>query len=103
VQALFESLRVEWAAKGIHVGLVAPGYTETEIRSNALGMDGKTRSGESKTVGRVMSAEQAADAILKVAARRKREVILTPGGRLMVWANKLLPVVADRLAAKMVG
>ncbi len=43
VHGLFESLRAEWADTGIHVGLVAPGYTDTDIRYNALGADGSPR------------------------------------------------------------
>ena len=103
VHALFESLRVEWAHKGIHVGLVAPGYTATEIRKSALGADGEPRGEEAMTVGKVMSATGAAEAIIKAAAKRRREVILTPGGKAMVWVNKLSGALADRLAARVIG
>lgn len=103
VHALFESLRVEWADKGIHVGIIAPGYTDTEIREQALGKNGEPRQSTGKTVGDVMSAEDAAEAICKMAALRQREVILTRGGKFMVWLNKLLPAVADRVAASVVG
>ncbi len=103
VQALFESLRVEWADKGIHVGIVAPGYTDTEIREVALGPDGKPRQAAGVTSGDVMSAEDAAAAILDVAARRRREVVLTRAGKTMVWINKLAPRLADRIAARVVG
>ncbi len=100
VHALFESLRVEWADKGIHVGIVAPGYTDTEIRQVALGPDGQPRRAAGHTSGDVMTAEDAASAILRAAAHRKREVVLTRGGNFMVWLNKLAPHLADRVAAK---
>jgi dehydrogenase/reductase SDR family member 7B len=103
VHGLFECLRVEWADKGIHVGIVAPGYTDTEIRQEALGPDGQPRRVAGQTSGDVMSAEDAADAILRTAARRRREVVLTGGGNVMVWLNKLAPRIADRLAARVVG
>ncbi len=103
VHALFESLRVEWAPRGIHVGLVAPGYTATEIRKSALGSDGAPRGEDAMTVGKVMSAAEAAAAIVKAAAKRRREVILTPGGKAMVWINKLSGSLADRLAARVIG
>ena len=102
MHALFESLRVEWAPQGIHVGIVAPGYTDTEIRQQALGADGKPRQKSGFTSGSVMSAEAAGTAILDAAIRRRREVILTPGGKAMVWINKLFPRIADRLAASVV-
>ena len=50
VHALFESLRVEWRDKGIHVGIVAPGYTDTEIREHALNASGAPRGLGGKTV-----------------------------------------------------
>ncbi len=103
VHALFESLRVEWASRGVHVGLVAPGYTETEIRERALGADGLPRRQQGRTVGKVMSAADAAAAIIEAAARRRREVILTPGGKAMVWINKLSGRLADKLAARVIG
>ena len=103
VQALFETLRVEWAPKGIHVGLVAPGYTDTEIRVQALGADGQRRNKAGFAKGDVMTAEDAAEALLKAAAQRKREIVLTAGGKLMVWLNKLAPRCADWAAARVVG
>ena len=103
VHALFESLRCEWAGEGVHVGLVAPGYTDTEIRNHALGANGSQSASPAKPVGQVMQPQEVAQAIIKVAALRKRERILTPGGRLMVWLNKLLPSVADRVAARTVN
>ncbi len=103
VHALFESLRVEWRHKGIHVGIVAPGYTDTEIREQALDAGGAPRGRVGTTVGGMMSAEQAADAIIRAAVTRRREVVLTGGGKAMVWINKLVPRLADRLAAKVIG
>jgi dehydrogenase/reductase SDR family member 7B len=103
IQALFETLRVEWAPKGIHVGLVAPGYTDTEIRVQALGPDGARRNKPGKSTGDVMTADEAAEALLRAAALRKREIVLTTGGKLMVWLNKLAPRCADWAAARVVG
>lgn len=102
VHALFESLRAEWADTGIHVGIVAPGYTDTDIRRVALGPDGVASGEVGHTSGDVMTAEAAAAAILRATARRRREVILTRGGNLMVWLNKLAPHLADRVAARVV-
>ncbi len=103
VHGLFESLRVEWADKGIHVGIVAPGYTDTDIRASALSADGSSHGETGKTVGKVMSASDAAGAIIAAAAKRRREVILTREGRLLVWLDKLLPGLADRIAARVVA
>lgn len=103
VQGLFESLRAEWAGRGVHVGIVCPGFTDTEIRATALGADGKQRSEEGPTTGRVMSAQDAADAILRAVVRRRREVVLTGAGRAIVLLNRLFPALADRVAARVVS
>lgn len=103
VHGLFESLRAELAGRGVHVGIVCPGFTQTEIRETALGADGRQRSEAGPTTGRVMSSEQAADGILRAIVRRRREVVLTPEGKLMVLLNRLLPGLADRVAARAVA
>jgi len=103
LQGLFESLRVEWRPKGVHVGLVCPGYTDTEIRATALGPDGKPTPEAGGTLGTLMSAEAAAAAILRTADRRQRERVLTLGGKLVVWLNRLAPGLVDRVAGRLVG
>lgn len=102
VHGLFESLRAEWRDRGVHVGLVAPGYAQTEIRERALAADGAPRGENGFTTGDVMTADQAAAAIVDCMAKKRRECILTAGGKAMVWLNKLLPSVADRVAARVV-
>ena len=98
VHGLFETLRVEWADTGIHVGLVAPGYVDTNIREKALGEAGTPREKKGFTRGHVMTAEECAEEILTAARRRQRERVLSAGGRFMVALNHLLPGVADRIA-----
>lgn len=103
VHGLFESLRAEWAHRGVHVGIVCPGFTDTEIRETALGADGRQRSEAGPTTGRVMTSEQAAHGIVRAIARRRREVVLTSAGKAMVMLNRLLPGLADRVAARVVA
>jgi hypothetical protein len=50
-----------------------------------------------------MSADRAAESILKAAADRRRETILTRGGKAMVLLNRFFPALADRVSAKVVG
>jgi len=103
LQGLFESLRCELDASGVHLGMVCPGYTETDIRSVALGPDGEPRGGTGVTSGSVMSAEAAADRILGAVSSRRRELVLTPGGRFLVSLNKWAPGWVDRLANHLAG
>ncbi len=103
IQGLFESLRVEYRGSTVHVGLVCPGYTETEIRSTALGADGRPRAEEGMTAGSVMPAADAAAAILEACAKRRRETVLTTGGKFMVALNRFCPALAERIASRVVG
>jgi len=103
LHGLFESLRVELAEQGVFVGILAPGYTDTEIRGTALDASGMPRGERGMTRGDVMSATQVAERILHAVATRRRETVLTIGGRFMVWLNRLLPALADRVAARVVG
>ncbi|MBI2603469.1 MAG: SDR family oxidoreductase [Deltaproteobacteria bacterium] len=107
VQGLFESLRVELQSHGIHVGIISPGYTDTEIRKTALTADGRSADSEKsfveKTAGKVMSAQEAAEQILQATLKKKREVILTSGGKLMVWLNNRMPSLVDKLIGRAVG
>src|SRR5262249_54955945 len=41
VQGLYESLRLELAPAGVHVGVVSPGHVGTALRDRVLGPDGK--------------------------------------------------------------
>ena len=100
VHGLFESLRAEWAGRGVHVGLVAPGYTDTAIRQNALGANGAATESESTTVGRVDSPEHVAEIMLEAVRQRRREVVVGTPGKAVVWLNRLLPGLADRVAAR---
>jgi NAD(P)-dependent dehydrogenase (short-subunit alcohol dehydrogenase family) len=98
LQGLFESVRCELAYSGVHLGMVCPGYTATDIRTVALGPDGQPRNEVGFLSGRVMQPEVAAEEILAAVAARRREIVLTGGGRLLVTLNKMAPGLADRLA-----
>src|SRR5262249_30786777 len=41
IQGLYESLRLELAADGVHVGVLSPGFVDTPLRQRVLGPDGQ--------------------------------------------------------------
>jgi short-subunit dehydrogenase len=90
-----EGLRPELALHGIHVLVVCPGSTESEFRTNLLeykhgyGWDGRS-----------MSAERCAQLIVRAMRARRNEIILTAGGKTLVWLNRLMPRVVDWMMAK---
>ncbi len=97
LQGFLESLRVELWDSGIEVMWVAPGFTASEIRKNALGPQGRGQGESPLPESQLMSAEEVAEHILQALARKRRSLVLTRQGRLTVWLNKWLPSLADRL------
>lgn len=90
VQAFSESLRLEVAPHNIDVIVVCPTRTATEFAESPL----MYRGGQ--TVDRrSMSAEVVANVILNAAARRKREVIISMGGKVLALLNALIPGLVD--------
>ncbi len=93
LQALSDGLRIEEAPHGIFVTVVCPGSTETDFRANEL------RSGTSLVADRprinLMSADRVAELTVKAIAARRREVLLTPFGKVFGTLERLSPRVVD--------
>jgi short-subunit dehydrogenase len=88
-----ESLRPELAREGIHVLVVTPGTVATEFKNNLLEerflLSWQTRNG--------MSADRCARLIVEAIRRRRNEVVITTGARLLLWLNRLAPRLVDYL------
>jgi len=103
VQGLFESLRSEWQSDNIHVGIISPGFTDTNIQNKALDADGEQRQKRGKTTGRVMSPNKASQLIINAIQNKRREVILTAAGKLVVQFNKFFPKTTDKIVTRSIG
>lgn len=91
-----DSLRAELVPEGIGVLLVSPSTTRTEFFDRLLeGADGQTASSPGGT-----SAESVARHTIRAIRRGRDEIILTPGGKLLVWLDRLCPTLANRLIAR---
>jgi short-subunit dehydrogenase len=90
-----DALRAELAEEGIEVLLISPSTTNSEFwESLAAG------EGDARRTAKAMPAEVVARATLSALRRRRHESILSPGGKALVWLDRLLPAVADRLVAR---
>jgi short-subunit dehydrogenase len=98
LQGFSEALRAELAKDGIDVLVVCPGLTRTNFSRNLL--ENKARLPLDHLRG--MSAEQVAVATLRALERGRPEVSLTLRGKLVVLVSRLLPGLADRIAARRV-
>ena len=88
-----ESLRVELQPAGIDVVAVSPSTTSSEFFDSLLDTAKGVRN---RSLG-VQSAERVADSVLRALKGRKRDMILTPGGKALVWLSRLAPRLTDQL------
>lgn len=91
-----DALRCELAADGIDVLLVSPSTTSSEFFDNAIGQAGSGTNFAWTTMSPLAVARKTVRAI----RRGKHEIILTPGGKLLVWLDRLCPPVMNRLLAR---
>lgn len=102
VRGFLQTIRVENLKKGLHVLIVAPGFTASEIRKTALMGDGRQQGDTPRNESKMMSAEECAEHIYKAVQKRKRELVLTfVQGKLTVFLAKFVPGFVDRMSYKM--
>lgn len=99
MHGFLNTLRVENLRKGLHVLIVAPGFTASNIRKTALTADGSAQGETPRNENKMMSAEEVALRISKAIQKRKRTLILTfVEGKLTVFLSKWLPALVDKLS-----
>ena len=91
VRALAEALGHELVRDGVSVTLVSPGFVESEIRR--VDNHGALREAAPEPIPAwlVMPAARAARQIVDAVARRRREAVVTPLGRVSVFAQRHAP------------
>ncbi len=99
----FDSLRVELAPHGVSVTIVYPDFVATETRQRAFGPDGRPLGVSPVQEGKVMTAETCARLIVRAAARRKREEILSLRGKVGQWIKLVAPGVIDGIARRAIA
>jgi NAD(P)-dependent dehydrogenase (short-subunit alcohol dehydrogenase family) len=76
VEGLFQSLRIELAPLGIHVGIFSPGHVATPLRERVWRGDGLHWAIAPPQPFRIWPVEKCVDGIVKLLRRRRREVLL---------------------------
>jgi short-subunit dehydrogenase len=95
LQGFLDTLRVENLKNDLHVMIVAPGFTASNIRKTALDGTGHEQGESPLEEGNLMSAEEVAVHIYKGIQRRKRSIVLTLQGKLVLLFNKFCPRLLD--------
>ena len=93
-----ETLRIEHSRNGLHVLIVAPWFTRSNIRNAALGPDGTPQGISPRKENKMISPDWVARRIVRGIVRRRRKMILTMKGKLFLYLNAVFPGLTDRLS-----
>jgi short-subunit dehydrogenase len=96
MHGFLETIRIENLKNGLHVMIIAPGFTATEIRKHALLADSKEQGESPLDENKLMSPVYVAKWILKGIVKNKRNKILTWEGRLTALFQRIIPHTVDR-------
>jgi short-subunit dehydrogenase len=91
-----DALRAELAARGIGVLLVSPSTIASQFLRKAI----EDNSGREWNVGSAVTPQWVADRIVNAIRNRKHELIVPMSGKLLVWFDRFLPGLANRLIAR---
>jgi dehydrogenase/reductase SDR family protein 7B len=97
MNGFLEALRTELLPEGVNVLTAAPGFTASNIRHTALLADGQTQNDTPRDEDKMMTSEEVAQHIRKAVERRQRSFVLTGEGKLVVFLNKWLPGLMDKM------
>ncbi len=95
IHGFLETIRIENLKKGLHVMIIAPGFTTTDIRRRALLANGEEQGESPRNEGKLMPAEYVAKWVLKGIRKKKRNKILTWEGRLTALFQRIIPAFVD--------
>jgi short-subunit dehydrogenase len=95
IHGFLETIRIENLRKGLHVMIIAPGFTSTEIRKHALTANGREQGESPRDEKRLMSPGYVAKWVLKGIRKKKRNKLLTWDGRFTALFQRIIPTVVD--------
>lgn len=91
-----DSLRAELLGSGIHLTMVSPSTTQSEFFDALVDSDPNAKS---KSIGS-WPADRVARATLAGIRRRRTEVILSVGGKMLVYADRFSPPLMSRVLGR---
>ena len=97
MNGFLDVLRMENLKTGLHVLTACPGFTASNIRNTALDKDGIQQGESTMQEDKMMTSDEVAKIIADGVENRARTLIMTGQGKLMVFLNKFLPGLVDRL------
>jgi short-subunit dehydrogenase len=95
IQGFLETIRIEYLKKKLHVMIIFPGFTSSEVRRHALTADGSEQGNSPRAEGRMMTPEFVARWVLKGIRKKKRHKIMTWEGRFTALLQRIVPALVD--------
>ena len=101
MHGFYDSLRMELRQHHVSCTVVCPWWVVTEFHESQLTKDGQPRGapGRAYYTKKTMTSDQCAQVVLEAAYRRRREVLMGPGG-LATWVKVIAPGLLDWLTFK---
>lgn len=96
IHGLMETIRIENLKNGLHVMVVAPGFTASEIRKHALLKDGSEQGESPRNEKHFKSPEFVARSIINGILRKRRNKILTWEGKSTALFQRIIPRIVDQ-------
>ncbi len=97
LNGFLETIRIENMKTGLHVLIACPGFTTSSIRERALDGKGKIQGESPRNEDKMMETPVVAKHIMKAVNKRKKTLVLTKQGKLLVWLNKFFPEWVDKM------
>ncbi len=96
VHGFMETIRIENLKNGLHVMVIAPGFTTSEIRKHALTANGSEQGDSPRSEEKLKSPGFVAKRLLAGIRFRRRNMILTWEGKLTALFQRIVPRLLDR-------
>lgn len=97
MHGFLESIRIEYLKTGLHVMVIAPGFTASEIRKHALNEKGEEQGETPREEDKMMAPKKVAKILIRSIKRKKRNKILTFTGQFIALFQRIIPEQVDAL------
>lgn len=98
-----DALRIELLKTNIHLSVIAPGYTNSNIRRTALNAKGEQQAETPLNEAKLMSADSVARSIYEAVSKKEAEKILSIEGKLSFLLKFFAPRFLDRIVFRKIS
>lgn len=100
LHGFFDTLRSEIFKHNVHVTLICPGYTSTNVAKNALTATGEAHKSNDKDIERGMKPEILAKKIIKAINKKQEELIVGGNEVIAVYLKRFFPKLLSKILKK---